>query len=85
MRKMKTIFLSVAIVLAVGAALATNSKRTCPQPEYYKIGNNYFPAGGIEGIDYSCESAPGSVCTYYIDKSTGQYRQCRRGKYVPLP
>lgn len=85
MRKMKPIVLSIVIVLVVGAALATNSKRTCPQPEYYKIGNNYFPAGGLEGIDYSCEAAAGSICTYYLDRTSGQYRQCRRGKYVPLP
>ncbi len=82
MRKFKPLLLSLAVVFVVGAALAANRVAACPQPEYYKVGNNYFPAG-IEGIDYSCETGTG-ICTYYYDQSFGQYRPCKPGKYVAL-
>ncbi|WP_315823776.1 hypothetical protein [Paraflavitalea speifideaquila] len=82
MRKLKPLILSIAVVLVVGAALAAKRVNACPQPEYYKVGNNYFPAG-IEGIDYDCEIGTG-ICTYYYDQSFGQYRPCKPGQYNAL-
>lgn len=84
MRKMKIIMMSVAVVLAVGAAMATKAKALCSsQPQYYKVGNTYYPAG-IEGYDYVCEWDHFGTCTYYYDPGSKTYQPCKAGKILWL-
>ena len=84
MRKRKIITMSIAVVLAVGAAMATKSKAPCSSlPQYYKSGNNFYPAG-IEGYDYVCEWDHFGTCTYYFDAASGTYRPCKAGKILWL-
>lgn len=84
MRKMKIIMMSAAVVLAVGAAMATKAKTPCDsQPQYYKVGNNYYPAGEY-GIDYVCEWDHFGTCTYYYDAGSKTYQPCKAGKILWL-
>lgn len=84
MRKFRTIALSMAVLLAVGAALATPAKAPCSSlPQFYKSGNNFYPAG-IENYDYVCEWGHFSTCTYYYDEATDSYRPCKSGKILWL-
>lgn len=84
MRKIRIVTMSLAIMLAVGAAMATNSKAPCSSlPQYFKSGNNFYPAG-IEGYDYVCEWDHFGTCTYYLDAATGTYKPCKAGKILWL-
>ncbi|MDF2189105.1 hypothetical protein [Paraflavitalea sp. CAU 1676] len=84
MRKIRIVTMSLAIMLAVGAAMATNSKAPCSSlPQYFKSGNNFYPAG-IEGYDYVCEWDHFGTCTYYFDAATGTYKPCKAGKILWL-
>jgi hypothetical protein len=84
MRKIKTVLMSVAVLITVGAALASNSKAPCSSlPQYWKYGNNYYPAG-IENFDYVCEFDHFGTCTYYYDSSTNTYKPCKWGKILWL-
>lgn len=82
MRKIRMIMLSLAVVAAAGAAMATASKNTGSRvTQYYKVGNNYYPAG-IEGYDYECQWDHWGTCTYYRDERTGAYIPSKAGKIV---
>lgn len=84
MRKMRIISLCIAILLAVGAALATPAQAPCSsQPQFYRVGSNYYPAG-IEGYDFVCEWGHFSTCTYYFDAAANAYRPCKSGKILWL-
>lgn len=82
MKKVKIIMMSVAIVFAVGAAMATKTAPPCASlPQFYKSGDKFYPAG-IEGWDYECQWGHFSVCTWYFDQTTQSYRECKSGKIV---
>ncbi|WP_315823775.1 hypothetical protein [Paraflavitalea speifideaquila] len=84
MRKIKAIMLSIAVIATVGAALATNSKAPCSSlPQFYKSGNNFYPAG-TENYDYVCEFNHFGTCTYYYDAATNTYKPCKSGRILWL-
>jgi hypothetical protein len=79
MNKIKWTFMSLAVLLSIGGALATRPHYTCFQaPQYFFNGFGYVPAGEY-GVDFFCESSP-STCCYYFDGS--QYQPCRIGSYT---
>ena len=76
--------LSTAVVTAIGAALATNSRPPCSRlTQFYKSGDQFIPAGR-EGIDYECQFDQPGACTYTFDPDIGTYKPCRSGKFVLL-
>lgn len=82
MKKKKFPLLALAIVLAAGGALANSlTKSHLEETQYYKYGNNYYPAG-IEGYDYECQFDHFGTCTYYFDAATGTYKPSKYGKIV---
>lgn len=83
MRKLRLILLATAVVIAVGGAMATKSAAPCSSlPQFYKYGENYYPAG-ILGYDYQCQFDHfGGACTYYFDTATETYKPCKYGKIV---
>ena len=82
--KKKTIILHAsAIIIAAVAAIASSKAPKNAVPQYYKFGDNYYPAG-IEGYDYVCEWDHFSVCTYYFDEATQQYKPTKYGKLLWL-
>lgn len=82
MKKIRWVMLSVAIATAIGAAMATSPKAPCSSlPQYYKSGDQFYPAG-IEGYDYECQFDHFGTCTYYYDDATGTYKPCKSGKIV---
>ncbi|AXY74370.1 hypothetical protein D3H65_10445 [Paraflavitalea soli] len=84
MRKIRIIMLSMAVVVAMGGAMATSSKAPCSSlPQFFKNGNNFYPAG-IEGFDYVCEFGHFSTCTYYYDSVSATYKPCKSGKILWL-
>ena len=73
-------FMAIAIVTGIGGAFASWLNDFCEyQPQYYKYGNSYFPAGTY-GVDYICISSIG-VCTYYKSVATdpNSFAPCRTG------
>jgi hypothetical protein len=82
MKKKKFPLLALAIILAAGGALANSFvKNHLEETQYYKSGDNYYPAG-IEGYDYKCEFDHFGTCTYYLDAATGAYKPSKGGKIV---
>ena len=61
MKKIKMTFMTLAILLSVGGAIASRPK-PMQSGLYYYNGSGYFPAGQL-GVNYVCETSA-SVCTY---------------------
>ena len=87
MNKIKFILISLAVIGGVGAAFAKRSCVACEsQPQYYKSGSSYLPAG-IYGDNYACRNLP-SVCSYYQPDPVNQptvFVPCRNGVYQEIP
>jgi hypothetical protein len=86
MKKIKVVFNSIAIIAALGAALATRYyTQQQDKPQYIPINNTYQPTGEY-GVDYNCYDSD-KVCTYYQADSAsqpGEYVPAKRGWYVPV-
>lgn len=84
MRKLKVILMSVAVMTAIGSALAGNKRLFCEdQPQYYRGAGGYQPAGQF-GVDYVCLGGVG-ICTYYRPNPVllpNTYLPCRFGFYT---
>ncbi|HEX6430257.1 MAG TPA: hypothetical protein VF008_21345 [Niastella sp.] len=83
MKKTSIILHVTAILIGTSFALASSKAPKTAVPQYYKSGDNYYPAG-IEGYDYICEWGHFSVCTYYFDEATQQYMPTKYGKITWL-
>ncbi|ATL47207.1 hypothetical protein COR50_08425 [Chitinophaga caeni] len=85
MKKLKIVFLVLAIGGSISASLATSSKAPCSSlPQYYLASDgNYYPAG-VEGYDFVCEWDHFSNCTYYYDEANQIFRPCKAGKILWL-
>lgn len=80
MKKIKWMIMTLAILLSIGGAWATRPHYDCVgNTQYYYNGSAYMLAGTF-GVDFICQSSPGS-CTYTI--VSGQFVQCRMGTYTP--
>lgn len=79
MLKIKLCLIAAAIAGAVFFAVA-DSKPPCEgQPQYYKFGNTFLPAGEF-GVDYVCVGVAGN-CTYYQTNpfNPNSWAPCRVG------
>ena len=72
-----------AIIISAVAAIASSKAPKAEVTQYYKSGDKFYPAG-IEGYDYVCEWDHFSVCTYYFDEASQQYRPAKYGKITWL-
>ena len=64
MLKIKLCLITAAVVGGIFFAIAGKPKPPCEgQPQYYKFGSTYLPAGEF-GIDFVCIGGAGN-CTYY--------------------
>ena len=84
MRKTSIIFYVTIILLSASAAIASSKSKQLSRPQYYKSGDNYYYAG-LQGIDYVCELDAASICTYYYDEITQQYKPLKKGRFTLLP
>ncbi len=85
MKKVKLLFISSALLLAVGGALANKiHDQVCfGFDQYYLSGSAYYPAG-IFGVTYVCLDYPIITCTYYRPNPISQpnvYVPCLTGQY----
>ena len=84
MKKIKVAMISMAILLAVGGAFATQEDPACASaPQFYRIGFNTYLEAGELGTDYTCLTDIG-VCTYYRPApitNPNFYVPCRNGFY----
>jgi hypothetical protein len=82
MSKIKLCLMIAAVICGVFGAIASKSRALCEtQPQYYKFGNSYLPAGDY-GVDYICLSAGGN-CTYYLSNpfNPNSFAPCRVGAF----
>lgn len=83
MKKMKIVFVSIAIVSGIGAALANRVKAPCEYTTQYRLYNGSYVLAGTYGLDYYCVGSLG-VCTWYKPWPTSDWTPCRTGTYLPL-
>jgi hypothetical protein len=82
MKKIKVIFISIAVSLAIGGAFgATNFKAPCEYMTQYILYNGNYVQAGTYGLDYFCVGSLG-VCTWYKPWPTSDWYPCRAGTYV---
>lgn len=82
MKKVKFMFIALAILLSIGGAFATRPSLDCRfSPQFYKVGSSYSPAGQ-EGVNYICNQGPG-ICTFVQVGSN--YAACQTGIFVQIP
>lgn len=89
MRGIKTILIAVAVLTAVGGALAAKKPvNSCEySTQYYLVGSTYVEAGTI-GENYYCWTSPPDICTYYKPDPVWQpnyYEPCYDGLYEEIP
>jgi len=83
MKKIRTILTAIAIVVSIGAALATGQGYNCAfQQQYIAVGGTWVPVYNYAS-DYVCVAAY-EMCTYYRPNPIFQpnmYVPCREGRY----
>lgn len=86
MKRIKIIMNTLAIIIAIAAAIATRDYlQNNDRAQYIPVNNTYKPAGDF-GVDYNCCDS-NNVCTFYLPDSVARpegYAPYRKGKYVPL-
>jgi hypothetical protein len=85
--KIRYILISLAIVMAIGGALATKAGSKADYcdylPQYHKVGSTYVPAGEF-GYNYYCWDL-GGVCTYYKPNPFVEvYYPCKTGEFETI-
>jgi hypothetical protein len=86
MKKWKVIFLSIAIVVGIGGAFASNFSRCgiCGYYDQYRLYNGgYVLVLGEEGVTYACVGGAGT-CTYYRPTLSSPYLPCKYGIFYEL-
>jgi hypothetical protein len=86
MKKIKFSLMALAIILAAGAAVATNTQAKSARAEtkYFRASTGQFFEAGIRDYDYVCEWAHFSICTYTFDSASGTYRESESGRILFL-
>ncbi|OQP40361.1 hypothetical protein A4D02_15710 [Niastella koreensis] len=87
MKKLKVLFITTAIVLALGSAFATRVCNVCDYSTQYIFSMGAWQDAGEIGYDYVCTGTTG-VCTYYRPNPIFQpnyYAPCKAGNYVIIP
>lgn len=84
MKKIKFVLVSIAIVGAITAAVATtNFKAPCEYATQYRLYNGTYVLAGEYAVDYYCVGTLG-VCTWYKPWPSSDWTPCRTGTYLPL-
>ena len=83
MKKVKWLFIAMAIVFSIGGAFATRSRIDCTNsPQYYQVGSQYV-AAGQSGVDYVCWYDPAASCTWV--KIGNNFALCQTGDFQKIP
>ena len=81
--KIKFIFIVLAIILALGGAVASKVDDCENYPQYRKMGSTYVLAGQY-GYNFACLDL-GGVCTYYKPNPFVEvYLPCRTGAFQAI-
>jgi len=85
MKKWKILFISIAIVVGIGGAFASNYKTCdiCVYYDQYWLHNGTYQYAGEEGVDYACVGTAG-ICTYYKPGMSSPWTYCQFGAFYPL-
>jgi hypothetical protein len=85
MKKIKAVFIAIAIITALSSAFAFRPCATCQASQQYYWNGSGYVRSGILGVNYYCQSAAG-WCTYYLpdpNNPTG-FAPCQPGYYTPF-
>lgn len=84
MKKWKVIFISIAIVVGIGGAFASNNRKDiCSYYSQFRYTGGAWVNVGEEGVDYACVGGIG-ICTYYKPFPSSPYLPCHIGIFYSL-
>ena len=83
MKKIKFVFVGLAVTGAISAAFATSFKAPCEYMTQYFNTNGSYTMAGTYGLDYFCVGTVG-VCTWYKPWPSSDWTPCRAGSYRPI-
>lgn len=84
MKKWKVLFISIAIVMGIGGAFASNNRKLiCEYYIQFRYTGGMWVQLGEQGVDYDCVDGVG-ICTYYKPFPSSPYLPCHIGIYTPL-
>lgn len=89
MKNCKLMLMTVAIAAAVCSAFATKSNSDClSEIQYFRINTPwgyYYCYAGEEGLDYLCDYAPATSCTWVQPAFGGcRFTPCQEGRFTPI-
>jgi hypothetical protein len=66
MKKLKLMFIALALLAGIGGAVASRADSACEAyPQFYWTGGSYAPVQGDYGVGWYCEWNASATCTYY--------------------
>jgi hypothetical protein len=87
MKKLKLLFIVIALVAGIGGAMASKAENACEgYQQYYWTGSSYQPLLGEYGISWYCEYGSSSSCTFYKpNPAQPVYYSCMLGMFRTIP
>jgi hypothetical protein len=81
MKKLKLVFIALALVAGIGGAFASRPDNGCEfSQQYYYNGASYLPISGEYGVTWYCEYTPAATCSYYRpNPMVPNYAACKLG------
>jgi hypothetical protein len=86
MKKLRLVFIALALIAGVGGAFATIPDPNCIwEIQFRKVNGAYVEIFGDFGVDFYCEQNEAKTCTYYWDAFSYSYLPCRIGQFAWIP
>jgi hypothetical protein len=81
MKKLKLVFIALALVAGIGGAFASRPDNGCEYAQqYYFNGSGYIPISGEYGVTWYCEFSTVQTCSFYRPNPLQPvYYPCRPG------
>jgi|GEM_PF-869122 len=85
MKKLKVLFISIAIVMGIGGAFASYKQKViCEYYNQYRYtGGAWVQVVGQQGLDWDCVDGVG-ICTYYKPYPSSPFLPCHVGIFYSL-
>jgi hypothetical protein len=86
MKKLKLVFIALALVAGIGGAFASRPDNGCEYAQQYVYnGSGYMAISGEYGVTWYCEYAESTNCSYYRPNPMQPvYAPCRLGYFHSL-
>jgi hypothetical protein len=82
MKKLRLVFIALALIAGVGGAFATIPDPNCIwEIQFHKVNGAYTQIWGEFGAQWYCAQNEAETCSYYWDAVSHSYLPCRIGEF----